>query len=298
MPDISDEQEIFAAAEGLKEDDAPPPAPTPEEGEGQEEENAGQEQEGQDADPDSGEPEGQSQVDQQREPTRIAYSRFKEVNEDKKALRAELEAFRTAAAQREQQLLQMLQEASQRPAPTPQTPAKEETAEDVLVSLLTNPQDFLKQQLTPYEQKIAKLQDDILERDARSEHGAEAMSAAEKWIKDQFATNREEAIGLYQRIKASPNPYSALVREHKRQTALSRIGEDPDAFEARLREKIIAELKGVPPVQQDNPQPGTQRPTPPSALNRSYGSAGITEQGGITEEDIFNSAPAFGKKRA
>jgi hypothetical protein len=53
----------------------------------------------------------------------------------------------------------------------------------------------------------------------------------------------------YRRVVNSPNRYAEAVKWHQRQTARDEIGDDPEAFKARveaeLREKIMAEFGGT-----------------------------------------------------
>jgi hypothetical protein len=190
------------------------------------------------------------------------------------------------------QMVRMIAE-RQQPAPQPQEAQPEV---DPLTGLLTEPGSWFKQQLTPYEQQMSELREQVQEMRAASEFGAETVNTSKQWIEGLFASNRAEATAIHQRIMAAPNPYAELVKEHKRQSTLSEIGDDPVAYRERLRAEIQTEMNGGNVA----PQPGQPRPAPTTlpSLNRAAGNAGITTSATITEQDIFDAAPAFGKKRA
>jgi hypothetical protein len=79
---------------------------------------------------------------------------------------------------------------------------------------------------------------------AMGEHGADAVNAAYAELENRINADPAMMRAEYQRIMGSPNPWGELVKWHRKEAALRDVGEDPEAFEQRLREKILAELSG------------------------------------------------------
>jgi hypothetical protein len=91
---------------------------------------------------------------------------------------------------------------------------------------------------------------------ARSAHGSEKVDAA----REAFLAAAQQNPALQLELRGSQHPYDFVVNWHKRTRALSEIGDDPDAFRARLQEEIrqqvLAELAQA--------QPQKPAATPPS----------------------------------
>jgi hypothetical protein len=136
---------------------------------------------------------------------------------------------------------------------------------------------------------------------AEKEHGTETVTEAYKALDAAIARgelNREQVLGGLQR---SMDPYGEIVEWHRKQRALSEIGPDPEAYKQRLRQEIEAELRGSAATPQPAPSPaqaGRSGPTNLPSLNRAFGNAGAPQSAVISEEDIFNSAPTFGRRKA
>jgi hypothetical protein len=118
---------------------------------------------------------------------------------------------------------------------------------------------------------------------ARDKFGDELVDAALKAAQAAGATNQ---------FMDKPHPWGELVKWHKRQQTLQRVGEDPDAYEARVRkeerEKVLAELKA-------GGQAAAAAPKFPGSLATATGQG---EQGAhLTEEAAMGSIFASGRNR-
>lgn len=71
---------------------------------------------------------------------------------------------------------------------------------------------------------------------AREKFGDEKVDAARQALMDA----RDQAA--YAQIMQSPMPYAALVKWHEQQTFFKQVGSDPQAFMARERDRIKAEV--------------------------------------------------------
>lgn len=75
------------------------------------------------------------------------------------------------------------------------------------------------------------------------------LNLSEEMARDKFgdqvvdsALQAAQKAGVADKFLHTKHPYKELVNWHKQQTALARIGNDPDAYEKSLREKMRAEL--------------------------------------------------------
>lgn len=88
---------------------------------------------------------------------------------------------------------------------------------------------------------------------AEAVHGGDKVSAAEQAFLDARARQTLDPAD-YERVVGSPNRYDAVVQWHKRQSVLSSVGDDPEAwfekqFEARMTDphfqaKVLEKVRG------------------------------------------------------
>jgi hypothetical protein len=131
--------------------------------------------------------------------------------------------------------------------------------------------------IDPVKQEMDRLREFYSQRDAVREHGAEKVKAAYDALDQALRARDPEAVGVYQRVKQSLDPFGDIVRWHLKQTVFSKIGSDPDAWfeqqlEARMKDpahqaKLLERIRGQ--VQQQPNRPVTQ--LPPS-LNKATSS--------------------------
>jgi len=291
-PDLSDEQEIFAStdtpAETVTETIAAPVVETEEENETDATE--------------SGEPDSLAEAGtQEREPKRVSYGALKEEREWRKQLQQDAERREKQWAEERAQMMRAITERTAPPQPNVQ--AQPEVDEDPLSSMVADPVAWAEKQfasrVTPIEQREFETRMHFSSRLASIDYGKETVSAAKTALEQAVAAGTLNEKTVEAQLRASPDPWGDIVKWHQQNTVISEVGNDPAAYEAKVRAKILAEMQGTAPAQQAAPATGAA-PTiqaPPSLL-RAAGNAGIAHGGSITEEDIFNSAPAFGKKRA
>lgn len=75
---------------------------------------------------------------------------------------------------------------------------------------------------------------EISERFARTNYGDEMVNAAFEDAK---------AAGVIDQFRGRKDPWGDLVKWHKAQTVAREIGDDPEAYKARLRQQIIQEMQ-------------------------------------------------------
>lgn len=141
-------------------------------------------------------------------------------------------------------------------------------------------QHGVREAVTPIQQQMEQMRDQFSRMLAVQQFGADAVKAAQDEMEREIAANplaRFEA----QRIWQSESPYAELVTWHKRRVALKEVGDDPAAFEQRIREKLKSDPDFVKEViasarQSAQPQNGAPAPTVslPQSLNRTTGNGG------------------------
>lgn len=144
---------------------------------------------------------------------------------------AKLHTEAEARAKAYEQQIDRLMQFQQRPAQPPQ-------AQQPPPDFLSDPEGALQHHLSRQEQIYNNRLLNQSEVMARDKFGDEIVNAALQ------AAQQAGTVGQFQN---APHPWGELVKWHKRQQTLQRVGEDPDAYEARVRkeerEKVLAELK-------------------------------------------------------
>lgn len=176
------------------------------------------------------------------------------------------------------------------PAPTPQEPKAPATLWD-------DPDAFLGSQLTPLQQQLQEMREELWEGKAAATHTPEVVQAAKAAAEALFGT--PEGKQLHQQITAAGgNPFDNLVKWHQQQTALARVGSDPDAWlnaeiERRLSDpaeqaKILDRIRnGAASTQTTQSRPLTQ--LPPS-LSRMPASSNQGDDNDASDSALFSHA--------
>lgn len=124
-------------------------------------------------------------------------------------------------------------------------------------------QALILRTLQPYAEEQRKAMMHMGKMVASSVHGADKVDAAEQ----AFLKAREDQVldpMDYERVVQAPNRYDAVVQWHRRQSVLSSVGDDPNAwfekqleqrmadpqFQAKLLEKVRAGAAGRPSATQ------------------------------------------------
>lgn len=137
------------------------------------------------------------------------------------------------------------------------------------------PDEFIKSQLDPVEQRIRNMNERYSERLATSEHGVETVTAAKQWMEQQAKT--PEGQRILRELIQSDDPFDDLVKHYKSQSVLSEIGTDPEAYKQRVIQEYLASQQQQP--QPTAPAPAPQLPTSFAAKPTS-GPRGGQEYGG------------------
>lgn len=136
--------------------------------------------------------------------------------EKRQAAQAESEALRREVAE-----LRGMVQATRQPAPQPQQ-------EQQPASLWDDPDAYLKSQISPLEQRLLAQAANFSMRMAIKEHGKEVFDAAEQALAQ--AANTPDGQQFISKLRASDDPAEDLIKWHKQQQAIARVGSDPDAW--------------------------------------------------------------------
>ncbi|WFR98711.1 hypothetical protein [Rhizobium tumorigenes] len=143
-------------------------------------------------------------------------------------------------------------------------PAQEAAPQPKKPEIWEDPNGFIQSELTPVQQQIAEMREELWENKAVSRHTPEVVSAAKEAAEKLFGT--PQGAELHRRITASGNPFDNLVAWHKEQTISSETGGDLEAYKKRVIEEYLAAG--------NQPQQLQPSPTPaPAALPTSFAGA-------------------------
>lgn len=167
-----------------------------------------------------------------------------------------------------------------------------------------NPDAFLqhgvRQAVDPVKQELAKLTEFYSQRDAVREHGAEAVKSAFHALDQAAVAGDPEAKAVVARVKQSMDPFGDMVAWHKKQTVISQVGNDPNAwFEKQLEDRlkdqafqgqVLERIRGSAGASPTNgAAPKVQ--LPPS-LNRVAAAARVTgdDEGDLSDASLYRHA--------
>lgn len=139
----------------------------------------------------------------------------------------------------------------------------------------TDPEAAFNARLMPVQQQVVNMMLHQSEIMARDKYGDEIVDKALQAA--NAAGDRAKAEFLQ-----SPHPWGEMVKWHKRQQTLQVVGEDPEAYRAKveteLRAKILAELKA-----------GSQAPAPKFPGSLATATAQGSQGAMLTEEAAMDS---------
>jgi hypothetical protein len=195
------------------------------------------------------------------EPTgRVPIGKIKEAEREKVAKRyteqvadfqQTIQQMRAEQAERDRQWEQRLLQVQR-----PQEQPKPET--DPLTAFFDDPRAAVRGEVQPLLEQIQQQVMAQAQLVATSVHGAERVQTAEQAFL-QAINSKQLDPADYHRVINSPNRWDAAVQWHKRQSALSEIGDDPAAFRERIRAETIAEIQKTGRIP-DFAAPGAAQP--------------------------------------
>lgn len=234
--------------------------------------------------------------EQRREPEgRVPSGKLREEAEKRRLIEEELKTERAARAEERksfealQTQVQTLTQLISGQRQQPQAAKEEPPAKAEVPDIFENPQGFVEHLLASVQQAVAPVRSDLRKTQVET-----SFAIAHATHKDTFDKAFQAINGLnpqnpddratVQRIYNSPNPGEELVKWHRRSTALARVGEDPDAYETRIREEtrqallkdpefrkaLIADMRGEAATGENGAPRTTTRL--PKSLTRQGGS--------------------------
>lgn len=181
----------------------------------------------------------------------------------------------------------------------PQQPKQPDPAPEKVPTFWENPDAYLenqlKQRLTPYEAQLAETREYYSRRAAVSEHGEDTVTAAYEALGKAIEAGQLNGPQIVASLRQNADPFGEIVKWHQNR---------PEAREQKLRTTLEAEIMAkyglTPETPPANPAPAAPAPgtSPLPSLNQANGNAGNQQPASLSEEDIFNATPAFGKRKA
>jgi hypothetical protein len=132
-----------------------------------------------------------------------------------------------------------------------------------------DPNAFIDDRLMPVQHQLLDVREMVSENMAIGTHGADAVNAAKTALEQIAATPQGQQI--VQELMEHRHPMDALVKWHKRQSAVTEVGDDPEAyFQRRLAAWQATQTQGG-----GQPAPAAlQTPAPaPAALPTAFADA-------------------------
>lgn len=185
----------------------------------------------------SDEPQGEAKPQGYRDPSTGRFVPLKELTSEREKRQAAEKSREDEARLRQQaednarrwqadlEALQRRQQAAQNPPAPPPDP-------------LTDPEGAFSHLKSEFQQQLINQNVNFSEARARDKFGDEVVNAA---------LQAAHQVGIAHRFQTTPDPIGDVVRWHKRQTAMARIGDDVDGYEKRIRDeerqKTIEDLK-------------------------------------------------------
>lgn len=184
-------------------------------------------------------------------------------------LREEAEARRRAEAEASELRAQMKMLMERMPVPQVQ-PKPEQPVPDIFEAPDQWADHRIRSTVDPVMQQMHSVLMHNAELIASSVLGADKVAAAKEWF-SQAQTNGQLSREDAARINASPNPFEAAVKAHKRHVAMAAVGEDIEAYNQKIiAEHLAAQKQAGQPDAQPQGQGSTivRMPKPPSNLTR------------------------------
>lgn len=223
-------------------------------------------------------------TEQQPHPGNVPVGAVKAEREKRQAAEADAEALRREVAE-----LRGMVVARQQPAPQPQQ-------EERPIALWDDPDAYLQSQLTPFQQQMQEMREELWESKAVAIHTPDAVQAAKAAAEKLFGT--PEGKVLHQQItSAGGNPFDNLVKWHKQQQAIDRVGNDPDAWLQAELEKRLADpaeqakiLERIRSGAASNPTTAQPVTSLPPSLSRLPGGGNAAADNDMSDSALFSHA--------
>lgn len=202
-------------------------------------------------------------------------------------------AARSRAEALESQLSQLLQ-AMNRPQ-APQQPPQEEQP----VQIWDDPDKWAGSLVQPVQTELQRTRELYSRRFAEQAHGKEKVDEAYQALDAAISRGEMNRDAVLKSLQQSMDPFGDVMGWFENR---------PDNAEKRIREQIMEELRasghqlpardeaGRFQATQAAPAPASGG-TPLPSVNRAMGQSGNQQGAPFSDEDIFNSAPAFGRRR-
>lgn len=174
----------------------------------------------------------------------------------------------------------------------PEQPKQEQQAP---ATLWDDPDGYLKSQLSPVQSQMMEMKEFMSENLAVQTYGEEKVTAAKQAIEQVART--PEGQQVIQKLMQSRHPFDDLVKWHKQQENMQRVGSDPDAWleaemEKRLSDpayqaKIIERIRGSAASNTGRSNPAISLPPSLSGLPAGGNSAASTD---MSDAALFTNA--------
>jgi len=216
--------------------------------------------------------------------------RVREINEEKRAAKAEADTAKQRAEALERELAQTRQQMQQL-QPKPQPEQKQERPDPII-----DPEGYEKWIENRFMAKLNETQLNTNLALAQNKHGEVFDKAFQSLIAQGQAGNRQ----LVNQLTSQPNPGEAIVRWYREQETLREVGNDPNSWlEKKLEERLadpaflakaIEKARGTASTANNGNRPSVQLPPSLSNMSRAESSKGGDDETDLSDEALFRYA--------
>lgn len=135
-------------------------------------------------------------------------------------------------------------------------------------------ESYAQRHIAPLQEQVRDAHFNLSMMRAKEHLGVEKFGKMEEWIQAQWKDPRGAQV--MQWCLDQPDPYHAAYQQYRQRTTFERLGNDDlDTYEQKLRDKILAELKGPidPSNGIDEDDADFDTPKPRQAAPRSFASS-------------------------
>lgn len=192
-----------------------------------------------------------------------------------------------AAEQARAELLTKQLEEAKRPPPAPSAPPPQQDHVVTLPDFNTDPRGFMVGLAIQHQRELVNERLNISQALLTDKIGEEKV---QQYVND-FKAFAEQDETLYKQLYNQAMPYQWMTREVDRRRMHREIGDDPSAFEARIREKVLAEIAAGGSNGQSAPQ-GQMTPRGPGLPAQPPSLAGARSVAGRSSH-AFTGPPSM-----
>lgn len=120
-------------------------------------------------------------------------------------------------------------------------PASAEPEIDPVDAMLSDPRGFVQRMMKPIEEERQREREFYSRRNAETVHGREKVDAAYQALGAEIRAGRMDGATVLAQLRQSMDPYGEIMNWHSRNSIVSQMGDNPEAYiEAEVQKRLAA----------------------------------------------------------